>query len=307
MLPREGEEARHDFRRAFGLTVNRFHRLARFVVERHRRREQELRERHHTGEGVVQFMRDATHQLANGRELLLLQELLRQALLVRDVAQNTEHAHDQRSLEHGRGDHRPLPHVAIDAAIAHGAARPFAGVGLAQQMLCGGAVSRVGEIRKSRPDERVTLASHGLFERPVDCRESTLFIHGENRVRRRFDKPRIARLRALERDGARAGLGDITRHAQHPDDGRSAPDRRIGHGEQALLAVGPPDAALVSNGATIERMLNLLEHDGVVVIDQDTRTVAEQRITRAPRQLAGRLVRGRECSVHVQRVNRVAR
>ena len=85
MLAREGQQIRDDLRRALRLVMNRLQRLA-IRLAGFALVEQQLGERHDAGQRVVQLVRDPAHQLSDRGELLLLYELLRDADLFRDVA-----------------------------------------------------------------------------------------------------------------------------------------------------------------------------------------------------------------------------
>lgn len=182
LVSREGEQVGDDLRRARGLVMDRLHRLPGLRVERRAGRDEQLRVRQHAGERIVQLVRHATHQLSHRRELLLLQELLGEALVVGHVTHDAERAGDDALLDHRRGDERAMPHAAIGGVVAERASTALAGERIVQQLARRGEVTHVHHTGERSAKQLLATATDTALERAVYRGEASRRVHGEDAV-----------------------------------------------------------------------------------------------------------------------------
>ena len=212
MLPREGQQVRNDLRGALRLLVDRVER-ARVVRRVGRRGEQQLRERHHARERIVQLVRDAAHQLADRRQLFLLHQLLGHPPLVGHVAHDAERAGDLAAFDERRERERAEARLAVDGGVAQ--------LDAATQSDERFARSRVAAVCWSRGSSSdgngapinslATFAARAL-ERAIHAGHQAVGADREDRVRRRLDEPRVARLDRGDRSRARRSSSTAWRY-----------------------------------------------------------------------------------------------
>ena len=307
-LPCEGEQVSHDLRGAARLVVNRVDGESRVGIVRNARGEQQLRERHHRRERVVELVRHTADELADGGELLLLQHLVGDALLVGDVAHDAQRTHDDPFVEHGRRDHRPRAHGTIGGVEAERRPGPFARQRAVQQVGRRDPIARIHQRRERSTEQGISGHPDGQLEGAIHGGEAPGVVQGEDGVRGRLDEAGVSRLRPGERASALALVGHVARHTQHADDFGAVTHRRVRDRHEAVLAVSPQKTALVPHRRSRGRPVEVLDgsRELTLVVEQMARRMGQQRATPIAAHRDGRLVHRSEGAAKVHRVNRVA-
>ena len=253
-------------------------------------------------------MRNAAHELSDGRQLLLLEQFLGEALVVRDIAHDAERTDDDAVLDHGRCDERSMPHAPIGRVIAQRTATSLAGTGILEQLSRCAEVAGIHHAGERRAEQLVAAAPHATLEGTVHGREPTIRVHGEDRIRGGLHQPGVARLGSLERDRPLMLDCHVARDSQYAHDVQSHPDGRVGHRDQPALAVSSAQAALEPHRLPGNGVPELLLHQHeLVVVEQHARAAAEELGLRPAGELRRGFVHRREASVEIHGVDRVRR